>query len=67
MLEQQHCFSVTRMAIVLRVSRSGYYDWRNNGFKLSNRALKQQTRDMQIKEFFDDSKGRYGGLEFNKI
>lgn len=66
MLEQQHCFSVTRMAIVLRVSRSGYYDWRNNGFKLSNRALKQQTRDMQIKEFFDDSKGRYGATRIQQ-
>lgn len=66
MLEHQHCFSVTRMAVVLRVSRSGYYDWRKNGSMLSNRALKQQSRDMQIKVFFDKSKGRYGATRIQQ-
>ena len=53
MLKHQHCFSVKRMAVVLRVSRSGYYDWRKNGSKLSGRALKQQSRDMKIKELLE--------------
>ena len=66
MLEHQHGFSVTRMAMVLRVSRSGYYDWCKNGSKPSNRALKQQSRDMKIKELFDDSKGRYGATRIQK-
>jgi transposase InsO family protein len=66
MLEHQHSFSVKRMAIVLRVSRSGYYDWRKNGFNLSNRTLKQQSRDMKIKELFDDSKGRYGATRIQQ-
>ena len=66
MLEYQHCFSVKRMAAVLRVSRSGYYDWRKNGSKLSNRALKQQSRDMQIKKLFEESKGRYGATRIQK-
>ena len=66
MLEHQHGFSVTRMAMVLRVSRRGYYDWCKNGSKPSNRALKQQSRDMKIKELFDDSKGRYGATRIQK-
>ena len=53
MLGHQHSFSVKRMALVLRVSRSGYYDWRKNGSKLSSRALKQQFRDVKIKELFE--------------
>lgn len=66
MLEHQHHFSVKRMAMVLQVSRSGYYDWYKNGYKLSNRALKQQSRDMKIRELFDDSKGRYGATRIQK-
>ena len=54
------------MAIVLKVSRSGYYDWRKHGSKLGDRALKQQSRDMKIKELFDDSKGRYGEARIQK-
>ena len=66
MLGHQHSFSVKRMALVLRVSRSGYYDWRKNGSKLSSRALKQQFRDVKIKELFEDSKGRYGATRIQK-
>ena len=66
MLEHQHCFCVKRMAVVLRVSRSGYYDWRKNGSTLSSRALKPQSRDMKIKELFEDSKRRYGATRIQK-
>lgn len=66
MLEHQHSFSVTRMAEVLRVSRSGYYDWCKNGSRLSSLALKQQSRDMKIKELFNDSKGRYGATRIQQ-
>lgn len=66
MLEHQHCFSVKRMAMVLQVSRSGYYDWCKNGSKLSNRTLNQQFRDMKIRELFDESKGRYGATRIQK-
>ena len=66
MLEYQRCFSVKRMAVVLQISRSGYYDWRKNGSKLSNRALRQQSRDMKIRKSFDDSKGRYGAIRIQQ-
>ena len=66
MLEHRHRFSVTRMAMVLRVSRSGYYDWCKNGSKPSNRALRQQSRDVKIKESFVNSKGRYGATRIQQ-
>lgn len=66
MFEHQYSFSVKRMAEVLRVSRSGYYDWCKNGSRLSSRALKQQSRDMKIKELFNDSKGRYGATRIQQ-
>lgn len=69
MIEHQHCFAVKRMVIVLRVrvSRSGYqYDWLKKASKLSARTLKQQSRDLKIKELFDDSKGRYGATRIQK-
>ena len=66
MFEHQHCFAVKRMAIVLRISRSGYYDWLKKGSRLSDQTLKQQSRDMKIKALFDDSKGRYGATRIQK-
>lgn len=60
MLEHHYCFSVKRMAIVLRVSRSGYYHWLKYRHLPSPRVKAQQARDEKIKEAFDSSKERYG-------
>lgn len=46
--------------LVLGVSRSGYYAWRNNEMTPSPREQKQQSRDKRIKDIFEDSKQRYG-------
>jgi len=48
------------MVEVLKVSRSGYYTWRQNGMTLSPRAIKRAARDVLIKASFDDSKKRNG-------
>jgi transposase InsO family protein len=53
-------FSVSRMASVLKVSRSGFYHWHKFGDRSSQRALQQQRRDEQIQQIFVDSKQRYG-------
>jgi transposase InsO family protein len=54
------------MVDVLKVSRSGYYTWRQNGMTLSPRAIKRAARDAQILAFFDDSKKRYGAKRIQK-
>lgn len=46
------------MCRVLQVSRSGYYRWLNR--KPSQRQLDNQRLDEQIREIYDQSKGRYG-------
>lgn len=60
MLEHQSCFSLKRMAVVLKVSRSGYYAWLRFGSVPSSRQQKRDIRDAKIKTAFDDSKQRYG-------
>jgi transposase InsO family protein len=46
------------MCRVLEVSRSGYYRWLKR--KPSQRHLDNQRLDAQIRQIYDDSKGRYG-------
>jgi transposase InsO family protein len=46
------------MCRVLEVSRSGYYRWLKR--KPSKRQLDNQRLDAEIREIYDDSKGRYG-------
>jgi len=48
------------MVAVLKLSRSGYYTWRQNGMVLSPRSLKHMARDVLIKASFDDS-NRHNG------
>ncbi|WP_368883072.1 IS3 family transposase, partial [Shewanella algae] len=52
--------SVKRMTVVLKVSRSGYYAWRNASSELGKRQLKRDDRDRKIKAAFDASKQRDG-------
>jgi transposase InsO family protein len=51
-------FSVGKMAGVLDVSRSGYYDW--VGRSPSARAKGRLRFDLEVKAVFDASKGKYG-------
>ncbi len=60
MLEHQHRFSLKRMALVLNVSRSGYYTWRKAGLTPSKRKQKRDDRDEKVKVAFDNSKQRNG-------
>ena len=46
------------MCRVLQVSRSGYYRWLKR--KPSQRQLDNQRLDAQIREIYDQNKGRYG-------
>jgi transposase InsO family protein len=59
MKRHEHEFSITLMARVLRVSRSGYYDWRwpRRG---NRRAKEREVLDERVKTAFNAHKGRYG-------
>ncbi len=60
MQEHQARFSLTRMATVLNVSRSGYYAWIKTGCMPGPRTLARQERDRKVKAAFDKSKQRDG-------
>jgi len=51
-------FSVERMAAVLGVSRSGYYDWL--GRTESKRAHERRLFDLEVKAAFASGRGHYG-------
>ena len=60
MLEHSRRFSVTRMATVLGVSRSGYYTWQQQRFRTSELELARQRLDQRVEEAFGQSKQRDG-------
>jgi len=51
-------FGLEKMCRVLRVSRSGYYDWRSRGS--SQRQLRHERLLPEIKRVFKDSRKTYG-------
>jgi len=58
MQQHQHIFHVKRMSQVFAVSRSGYYHWLK--CPISQRREQQATRDAQIRQAFEQKKGRSG-------
>lgn len=66
MLEHLLQFSITRMASVFRVSRSGFYHWIKNRHKESQRSHRRKQRDQAIKDAFDESKERDGARRIQK-
>jgi len=60
MLAYQAEFKVSRMASMLKVSRSGFYHWLKFGELMSQRALQQQLRAEKTQQIFIDSKQHYG-------
>ena len=60
MRAHNHVFSVKRMAHVLNVSRSGYYQWYKTDAVLSMHQQRKKEIDQRVKAAFDASKGRSG-------
>ena len=52
------------MCRVLEVSRSGYYRWLKH--KPSQRQLDNRSLDAEIRQIYDDSKGRYGSPKITR-
>lgn len=61
MREEKENFSIKRMAHLLDVSTSGYYNWfQRQAQGPSPRAVIQRVRDQKIAKVFEDSYGTYG-------
>jgi len=54
-------FKVSRMCQVLRISRSGYYDWHSRGE--SKRSQRDQVLLKEIRKIHQDSKEAYGAIK----
>jgi len=57
-------FSVQKMCIVLKVTRSGYYHWIHN--KQSQHVLENEMLWAKIKRIYDHHKGRYGSVRITE-
>jgi len=60
MEEHQAVFAVSAMSRVFRVSRSGFYAWRQRQTNPSPRQQQHDRLDAVVKEAFKSRKGRYG-------
>jgi transposase InsO family protein len=60
MEKQAGTFRITRMSQVLKVSRSGFYDWRKRQRQPSSRQQRTERLDEAVKQTFELKKGRSG-------
>lgn len=58
--EHQCTFGISAMSRVLKVSRSGFYAWRNRRNDPSHRQKRRNLLDERVKKAFGDRKGRSG-------
>ena len=65
-MEQHPHFKIKTMARVLKVSRAGFYDWRNRKDKPSPSQQRRDARDVQIRSLFEVGKGRNGAPRLSK-
>ena len=65
MLKHAQEFRITKMAEVLQVSRSGYYDWCNRRNKPSARILRTIELDTRVKQAFTAAKERNGAIRLS--
>lgn len=58
--------TIKAMARVLKVSRSGFYAWRQRKEKPSTRQRQREARYAEIKSLFEAGKGRNGSIRITK-
>jgi len=64
MNKYQHKYSIERMSKILKVSRSGYYEWLDR--KPSKRAIENKELKTKIISIYQNSKGRYGSPKITR-
>lgn len=65
-LQYRHDFAITRMVIVLQVSRSGYYEWQNHQEKPCKQAQARCKLDEHVSAAFTASKERDGAIRIQR-
>ncbi len=66
MLDNERSFSLKAMAKALKVTRSGYYQWKKARNTASKRSISQKARDKAIKDLFVEHKARAGARRIQK-
>jgi putative transposase len=62
--ENQDKYNIKKACKTLNVSRSGYYKYLNH--KPSNRDIENEILSKEIKQIFEENKGRYGSVRIAK-
>ena len=63
--EHQKKYNIKKACKILKVSRSGYYDYLNR--RKSNRAIENEALTEMIEDIFEKNKGRYGARRIQLI
>ena len=63
--EHQKKYNIKKACKILKVSRSGYYDYLNR--RKSNRAIENEALTEMIEDIFHKNKGRYGARRIQLI
>jgi putative transposase len=65
-LQHRHDFAITRMIIVLQVSRSGFYEWCSSNDKPSHQTQARRKLDKEVNQAFTLSKERDGAIRIQR-
>jgi putative transposase len=65
-LQHQNLFAITRMVVVLQVSRSGFYEWRKPRLSPGEREQGRRNLDEQVADAFVSSKQRDGAVRIQR-
>ncbi|MDD7804396.1 MAG: IS3 family transposase [Endozoicomonas sp. (ex Botrylloides leachii)] len=66
MLDNEQNLSLKAMANALKVTRSGYYQWKKSRNTACSRSITQKARDKAIKDLFVEHKARAGARRIQK-
>lgn len=65
MKENKDKYNIKKAWKALNVSRAGYYKYLNH--KPSNRDIENEVLSKEIKQIFEENKGRYGSIRIAKV
>lgn len=63
--EHQKEYNIQKACKILRISRSGFYDYLKR--RKSNRTIENEALTEMIEDIFHENKGRYGARRIQKV